>query len=758
MKRVSLTLTVLVTAVAFGTACGSSSSPATPNDTDTTTDNELTDNPDTENPADTDLDTETTESDTEKVDKPKACDDDSSCSSGKACSPDTRECKATECGDASECTGTDKEFICGAGPIGKGLCLAKSCTENSQCKAGFSCSGGACVKTDPANNQVTSVVISSPSLVTKKDLNLQLTAVALNKNGGVVSGATFAWTTDKASAGAIDAATGKVTGGADSGAFKITATVTGGTASANVTLRNFGAVDTGKIRVVVYDIDTKAFIEGATVLVNDKSGTTGTGDNAGVAIIDAPAAGDVDVSVFAANHVWFSAFGLDSTQNDVVVPLNPAEDNTKIAGFNGHADFSGIPAALTKEIKVAIVGPAIFGNLFDISLTSLLGDSLKRHIKLGTIVDQDVALPGGINLAISNSDFMPDGFYGFAGTRTETVAWVLGGYLPLNDVITIVSNNLGGGSSASDILKNVGPILAQVLPLLENFYHGNEVVTGLTVAAKIPDVDDINGNDNKTELVFDKTKLKKLEGDSTLKLKQSLNASTTLKFGGFDKLFAPGSTGAGAIVLAATNVTGQGFVPLGLTVALDQDDKGKTDGKIDDTVLHFASQHDGVEGYPYYFLTLGADINSIVDSKTGPGVQLSGIIKRGEAGKGYASSYTFDSFPGFPTKQTDVAAKKYRLDGATNNPSQIHRFVLSGSKNKWQVYVKGGAQFTLPDVPAAFDYNDVKPADDGDTTINAISLKGGLSYNDLLKFNDTNLDQLNDLTEGFVLWIPSAPK
>jgi len=185
----------------------------------------------------------------------------------------------------------------------------------------------------------------------------------------------------------------------------------------------------------------------------------------------------------------------------------------------------------------------------------------------------------------------------------------------------LVTGSLGG-----DI--EIGPILAAIMPLFENFYHGIMPGVEFDMIDKVVDVDDINGNTDFTDFVADFANFKDIGTDFGVTQKQSQSAEIT-----FQNLPAmgEGKCADSAITLVGAMEDGVGFIPLGLNVVLDENEAGELDCKIGETgdnktTAVFAPQHSGVSGYDYYTLSVALSIDSMMKKATD--IDLSGIIAR----------------------------------------------------------------------------------------------------------------------------------
>ena len=434
-KRTILFLLFAAALMAFsGIGCGG--------DDGETTDGDVTDGDTPDGDVDTDGDTpdgDTPDGDVETG--PLPCTDDSFCPEGQACDDLELICKDKVCDSNEDCTETilcanDRQAWVECG--NDGLCYPAKCVGSSDCsEAGYVCDGGSCCQGFETSD-VDSCVLNASTNLLRSGIEVTLSAIAYHQSGAVVNMpmGSYTWATSDDTIVGVDA--GVVTGGDTTGDATITATI--GNATCEVAFSNFGDVTTDKVRVIVADIKNGAFLQGVKVVIGDE---TVESDANGVAELDMPTEA-FDVHAFHEDYVYMSVFQVNI--DDIFLPLEPIPDATKCGGIKGEVDFTKIPEALKEEIRLAITTMQISGNLLDIDFMSLLGEMIMTHIKLGSVVDEDVALPSGIELFISKTPVMQ----GFKATGPEgaAVAWSFGGYIPLSDLISIVTNAMNGSDIA----------------------------------------------------------------------------------------------------------------------------------------------------------------------------------------------------------------------------------------------------------------------------------------------------------------------
>ncbi|RJO65086.1 MAG: hypothetical protein C4523_16905 [Myxococcales bacterium] len=746
-KKNLLLLLVLLAAIAAFVGCAAEDGATTDGDTQgdgdagdgdasdgDATDGDATDGDDTDGDGDGDGDDET---------EPGPCLTNDDCPPEYACNDMTLICELQNCDIADDCVelkgpgcwDCDEEDF---------LCYARSCKSNAECCTGTTCSGGACIPVIGDCNSVASVRINQPAGLISEGETAQLTASALNANGGVIditvlAGCAFAWSSDAEGRVAVNAS-GVLTGGAEAGAAVITVTINSKTDARSYV--NFPTVGAGNSRVVVFDDKTGALLDGTRVILNGTEAATvgGIADFAGV---DCSAGDGCNLHVFNDGYTYVSAFGVKV--NDILIPVSPNGDLMIATGVTGHQDPSPIPEVLQGDVRLGLSGFSIPGNLADLNFESILGEMIQTHVKLGTTLDEDVPLPGGLEGYLLDSP-LKDG-YQAAGLPGDATLWGLGGYADLNRLIEVVTGALG-----DEI--DVGAILGAILPFFENFYHGLKPGFDLPPIAKVLDTEDINGNGETTDFVPDFAEFENI--DQALQLTQQQNQAVDLQFGQTPTLGA-GCADA-VLTLMGTQQVGIGFIPLGISAALDKRDKDDTadcsvgannDGKV---LAKFAPQHSGVTGYPYYALSIALSLETLlgdVSLRAAASVDLSGVIAQSDASP---TALTMPTFLGFMTDATyDSSLQK--LTASAVSGVTFHRVVFStkndaaSEQRYWHVYWPAGmAGFELSNLP-----QDIQPRDkdlSSASLAQAIKLRG-VTYEELFAFDDKNINNMNDLLEAF---------
>jgi hypothetical protein len=290
------------------------------------------------------------------------------------------------------------------------------------------------------------------------------------------------------------------------------------------------------------------------------------------------------------------------------------------------------------------------------------------------------------------------------------------------------------------------------MPYLEKWYHG--MMPGIMIQEfpKVADdgtnnpapwdTSDLNGNEDETDLVPHFEKFEDLGQNQSLTQAFTktinYNFSTLPQFGGE-------TSNPGAITLAGAYVDSIGFIPLGLMAAVDEDEDGVKDGMVGENGMvndaPYAPQHSGVRGYPYIFLSIALDIDELI---AGEGdMRLSAALKMFP--DALPETVEFNEFPAFPVWS-------FTNEGAIQIGAATGASVARASADKWNIYMAADSTVSLPDL-TEFGLEDRRPVERSDISqINTISLS--VDYDTLMSFNNTNLDNLNVLTKGFVLILP----
>jgi hypothetical protein len=603
------------------------------------------------------------------------------------------------------------------------ICRPPGCGADSECQSGQQCVGGTCTsRVTPS--QVTACTVQPAAAILHAGATHSFSILATDASGKTLpykaTAGEVTWTADAAIGTSMDTgAFATVTGAATAGKGNVSAKIGAVTCTPSA-VTNFAAVTDGSFRVTVASTGDHSLITDATVVV-----------------------GGATQAVDAASSQYL---GVNSS--DVIVYLKPQLAPGKATGTVTPATFAGL-SDIKGTVHLAINGPSIAGNLIDLSLTTLLGQSVPTHIDLGGSTKVDVNLPDGIAIGLGTQMFK--GSYSVQSDPGLRAVWALGGNVVLSDVLGVVSSATGGGSI------DIGSVLSALLPVVGKLQSG--VTTGKTF---------VPGDSGMIT-----------ENLDTLLRLQTVAQVPQLPMG-FD----------GAVVIGGALDVPQGFVPLGLTAGVDKHTGSSTtdmmpDGIIDPVgmngqpgqlPLRFAALHGGLEGSKYATVALSANLSGLLGGLaggkgTGTGamktplklsarVVFPGDIQFKNNGTP-ANLITIPAFLPVPTTLTLDEANRNLL-ASNEAKADLFRFDLTtDAGGEWHIYfppsmADGTTPIALPTPPMPFEdrltMTDAatmlkKPT----TTLQSVSLKGktGVDYKSVLTFDGDNIDDLTASTDAF---------
>lgn len=650
------------------------------------------------------------------------------CSSAGSCIP--------LCKSSADCPGDE---ICE-----DAVCRPQGCGSDNDCPNDQQCISGACEAAPQASAVASCQVLPEAALV-KTGATKSFSVVAKDADGKTLAykGAVD-WTVDESDRGAV--VDGVLTGGATAGAVKVQAKV-GSTDCAPASVENFATPATDKVRVIVADIATQQPVSAKIVFNGDAAVEAADG----VFEFDKPA-GAFDVHAFPADDgddkfAWVSVYG--TTSNDVLLYTKKTLAPARFTGHMTARSFDNL-SDIKGNIRLALHGGSIAGNIFDIELSSLVGELVETKIDIAQLKDP-VPLPEGTVIGLGEQMFRGAGDNPFAivssaGVRT---LWGLGGNAELTKILEAVGPAINASGGAIDI----GGILTQLLPMLGRLQSG--ALTG--VVAEAGKTTSIDGDDGLSKLKL--STLLRLRVDAELpelpryKTKNKEGATVDMPF-------------EGAVVLGGALNGTQGLVPMGLTAGIDENEDGKIDaddvagtpaGKV---ALRVAPLHSGMETSQYVVLSLAASFGGLIGGGDGdgPGLVLSGLVHYPETlsfNNGKPTELKVgDSFlnvPDLPEINGRVLSAGSKVDGAA-----FQRLSVGDAEDgEWLVYFKPGTDVsvTLPEPPAGLTDRFVKAGDDQpQTLLHSVRLNdSSLDYDKVIEFGSDNLDDLSAKIEAFSL-------
>jgi len=677
---------------------------------------------------------ETCNTDTGKCEENFGCTNNRQCDAGEICNLSTSTCeKVFICTSAQSCYDHDSTWNADSNPVMcvAGECRADGCKSNQDCTGGKLCNvaSGKCEEAASCDN-VGEVKIVTPSIVLTEGSTKELKAIVLNSNGAPINiNGSFTWASTNTDIVAVDN-NGVVTGGTASGSSDITVSICDKTSDA-LNIQNFATVEAGKLRVIVRDVDGNK-VTGATVKAKDETLST---DGEGVALFDnTEAKNNITVTKAGFQSLTF----LDVEGNDIIAYLIKAVDDTKSGGFKGMFDFDHPTIKKNGLTRLGFAGASLPGNILDLDFGLLLGEPIMRHIDTAGI-QADIALPSGLVLLLGDDDIVSDS-YAATALEGDRTLWGWGGRGSLSQVLGIVQEAMDAGVENLDM----GKLLSQLMPIAEKFNHSIKASQNITLCPKVADVNDINGDQDTTDLIpdFDSSCFPTIN----MTLNQPLSQMSTFKFPVLPTI--EGERAEVEILLVSTIVEGKGMVPLGLGAGVDKKDNNDTaDGKIDDTHIVYAPQHDGIANNDSMVVSMTMIINKDAMNPQGETktedmmVKLTGLVKFYKNGVIEddidMSNDTYLKLAEDAKLENNVVTFT-AIDGAT-----LYRLsVVDADGNVWVVY-SPNTSISIADKPIGSIATIIVQA----VTLSKDNV--ALSYSDLLKFNSSNLDDLVRLIKKF---------
>ena len=638
----------------------------------------------------------------------QGCLSDLSCPEGQICNDGscaaTTECEVNEDCDAGE--------SCVAN-----LCVPGLCRGNEDCADDEVCDGGVCEKPDTiVPTQI--LIITRPAPVTPGD-TIAFRAVALDGAGEVILGQEFDFTSSVPGVGTFSDST--FTAGTTAGTTSVTATPAGSSrpVSAPVQVINLGPENEDEIRISVVDRSTGAPIADALVL--PEQGASRNTDASGTATFDIPPGTYVSVLAEGFNYVTLLGVG---DGRSLFVALGPAVGSGLAAGFTGEMDYSRVTTS--GDASLGLAGAAIGGNLVDLDLQRLLGDSFATTVSIPTVGTQVLPLPGGL---VATIEFFGlgdiKGTYYARTTGGLSFAWSLAGKINVFDLIGTFTGGGGGG---------IAGIIGEILPLFESFNHDIVPFVGNALPL-VADTTDYDGDRNTTERTADYASFPEI--NMAPDVRQDYRTGVRLP----NLPVIDGSQAQVAILVGGVVVEGTGFVPMGISAA-SADDAGVAES----VVLRMAPAHSGlsVGEFAIVALTFGSEGAGL----SGDGITLpSSIAARVFYGTRLPENLDFspEPFPAFANTSTwnDVT----RLFNTPGTAGELTRTTLVGARGSWEIYSAGGtaASFEIPEAPLGYeDY-----ADGSFARIEAIDMRAGVTFADIIRAGGNTMLDLNGVVTGF---------
>ncbi len=686
------------------------------------------------------------------------CTKDSECETGEICNTDTGECEDSlkcrsnnDCDPGEICNLTtqvcEEVFICSSeqscydhdsiwdpesNPVRcvNGECKAKACKSDSNCNSGKFCNvaSGECEDPVPCEN-VEKVKIVTSDVILKEGVTKELKALVLDNNGSLINVNTpLIWTSENTNVVAIDN-NGVVTGGTTSGSSDITVSVCDKTSDA-LNIQNFSTVENGKLRIIVRNIDGNKVV-GATVKAKDENIIT---NNEGVALFDnTEAKNNIMVTMNGFQPVSF----LNVAEKDIIVYLDKVIPNDKSGGFKGQFDFDHETIVNNGSVMIGFAGASIPGSVLDLDFTLLLGEPVTKHINLMDS-DTDMLLPSGLVLFLGD-DVVSDSYTATA-LEGDRALWGWGGRCSMVQFMGILQDTLDEGVENIDMSK----LLSRFMPVTENFNHSIKASQNITLCSKVADINDINGNQDTAELVSDFNS--SCFPTVNMTLNQPLSQMSTFKFPELPVI--EGERAESEILIISAIVKGKGMLPLGFGAGTDKKNNNDiADGKIDDINMVYAPQHDGILNNDSMVVSIAIPK---AKSDTETEYNLTGLVKLYK--NGVIEDNIDMSGDTYLKLAEDVTFENNVINFTAIQGATFYRLnILDNNGNNWLVY-SSDTSVQITDKPIGDIVKIIVQA------VTLIKDNSEINYNELLKFNNSNLDDLVRLISKFSVYRFNLPE
>ncbi len=607
---------------------------------------------------------------------------------------------AQGCANENDC---DEQHDC----VG-GLCVPHVCRGADDCPPDMVCTGGQCVeKGNPA--MVYEVVILTPGGPIAQGQSIHLHALALTQSGNSVPGISFDWVSSDPTHADVDSA-GLLTGGNEAGDTKIRATAHGtDRTSRPVTFTNMLSVPLDSMRITAVSAmnrkptqDALVLVQTGTELLQDSTDQDGT---VTFPVQECP----VDIHVFSQGHDAVSVVGTCSV--DILIPLPPKSTTMKAGGFVGQMEFQD-----TAPVSLGLAGLSVGGDILDLSFASLMGSVFRVPVQFGTY-SFDLPLPAQLVLGLSFQGIpieIKPGYnvLGKAGLRS---AWAFGGNLDM-----AAMGALTGGSS-------IGDVIANLLPYFAMLDHGIRPVQDVRAIPMVQDEDDVDRDGDTQEMRPDWDSFPDVDLAPSQAQTMALQVSSPTA-----PLRDGQAVGTALVVAGAMGETG--FTPLGLTsISANGQD-------FPDLRMKMAPAHGGLEVWNYAVALMaipGTNSNGVTS-------ELSAVL---HVSQNMPSDVSFEQgFLGFAEDAVFHRPTRTLLASGVSG-AEIMRLRLDGPGGGWTVWLASAdlVELNLPATPDGFD----DPVPDAKITLDAIRLKQGMGFEDLVSFDGQDLDNLSELTTAY---------
>lgn len=686
----------------------------------------------------------------------------------------------------------------------EGRCVGTLCSADSDC-GGQVCRNGQCVAA-PAASTVASCQITPDVVVMKAGGKTAFhvsawdsaKAPVIIKDGATWSAVGSILTLSSAATGNdADFTAANATTGADA-VESLQAAFGTVTCKAKVVVVP-SAVTAGKLNVIVVDELSGRPIKDAKVVVSGLDGAAitqganayATTDARGFVELSVATSAPASVTAFHSDYSYLTVANYSTAGSNFLALALRRNQVDNYGGYRG--TFKNVPQ--NSNVHAALAGMSLAGSITDLSISQLLGPSVPKDITIGSSINQkNVPIPAGVYLSFAENmiktDIAGQGLAGTcvdasgnpdeakiaAGTCGTRTAWALAGDVPIATVADLATSVTTGGTANIDVTQ----VLGRITPLFKGF---NSTIVR-DVQFDLKPTPRAAGQWNFSDTSF----FTKADHDFQ---QVPLAFPFAVKLGELPKF--KGTYADGALVLGGANVQGRGVVPLGLGVGVNT--SPATDGLIDKPVdlkaaglipMRMAPTHHGLEGADYGLLVAAVSAKALTDASAG--LAMSALYARVSGNKlafdpkGDAPvDLSGQAFPAFlegakynftDTDQPALAKRTFKLPGAAPANVTVARVSFTdGMDRHWDVVADASALsagFTLPKPPGALadrTFSDSLSTGQRSTMLvqgfrlnSAPSASGtALTFNNLVEFNDTNLDNLTRFLTAFSVVDYSRP-
>jgi hypothetical protein len=385
------------------------------------------------------------------------------------------------------------------------------------------------------------------------------------------------------------------------------------------------------------------------------------------------------------------------------------------------------------------VGYSLGNSLLDLNFELIVGPNILRDLSGGPIPTDDPAeIPGGITLAFNGSPIV--GAFTVMGLPGERIMWAVGGRVSISENPNLLSDIIEQIEGDIDI----GQIIAVVLPLFANFYSGIDPNVVLEI------------DEDGSSTVIERDIAVEIPLGRRLFIEAPMLPETEGQ---------PLETG---LFLAGAMVPGHGFVPFGITAAVDDAEDSPEDRRldgdpqtpeIDPVILSSAPIHSGIRSPQtrYALVSVALSLSDVSGSDVQARENTSGLITRMEPGVPFPEVIEFDddSFPGLAEGSTyDAETRTVTIVPNEDFEPDFYRVLFKADQGRtWQVHLPIGVMsYELPDLTEEIDDWEDRTLEEKVSLI-AVRLEEGLgaTYAGLISTTAPNLDALIDFVDAFAV-------